>query len=125
MARPPRLTIDEFERLVAEALRELPAPFRSVVESENLVIAVEEEPTDDDYDLSDTDDEELFGIYRGPMRTQRDFNELPALPAMIAVFRGPILRSTRSQREAVREIKDTLVHEIGHFFGLEDHDMPY
>ncbi len=118
--------MDEFERLVAEAVGELPAPFRSVVESENLVIAVEEEPSDDDYDFSDTpDDEELFGIYRGPMRTQHDFNELPALPAMIAVFRGPILRNTRSQREAVREIKDTLVHEIGHFFGLEDHDMPY
>jgi predicted Zn-dependent protease with MMP-like domain len=126
VARPPRLSLDEFERLVEEALRELPAPFRDVVERENLVIAVEEEPADDDYDLSDTpDDEELFGIYRGPMRTQRDFNELPGLPPMIAVFRGPILRNTRSQREAVREIKDTLVHEIGHFFGLEDHDMPY
>jgi predicted Zn-dependent protease with MMP-like domain len=122
--RPPRLTIDEFERLVGEAIEELPAEFRSRLE--NVVIAIEEEPTDDDYDLTGTpDDEELFGIYRGPMRTQQSFDDLPGLPPEIAVFRGPILRSTANNREAVKEIRDTVVHELGHYFGLDDDELPF
>lgn len=126
MARPPRLSLNEFERLVAEALRALPASFRSVVESENVVIAIEDEPTDEDYELTGTpEDEDLFGIFRGPMRTEMSWDMLPTLPPQAVVFRGPILRNTSSNREAVKEIKDTLVHELGHYFGLEDDEMPY
>jgi predicted Zn-dependent protease with MMP-like domain len=125
VARPPRLSLNEFERLVAEALRELPASFRSVVESENVVIAIEDEPTDEDYELTGTpEDEDLFGIFRGPMRTEMSWDMLPTLPPQAVVFRGPILRNTSSNREAVKEIKDTLVHELGHYFGLEDDEMP-
>ena len=114
----------EFEKLVAEAIEELPAEFRNRLE--NVVIAVEEEPTDEDYELTDTpDDEELLGIYRGAMRTQTSFDDLPGLPPEIAVFRGPILRCTSNNREAVKEIKDTVVHELGHFFGLDDDELPF
>jgi len=122
--RPPRLTRSEFETLVGEAIEELPQEFRDRLE--NVVIAVEEEPTDEDYELTDTpDDEELFGIYRGPMRTQQSFDDLPGLPPEIAVFRGPILRCTANNREAVKEIKDTVVHELGHYFGLDDDELPF
>jgi predicted Zn-dependent protease with MMP-like domain len=122
--RPPRLTMAQFEKLVEEALEELPREFRRRLE--NVVIAVEEEPTEDDYALTGTpDDEELFGIYRGPMRTEMSFGDLPGLPPEIVVFRGPILRATATSREAVREIKDTVVHELGHYFGLDDEEMPY
>jgi predicted Zn-dependent protease with MMP-like domain len=116
--------MDQFEKLVEEALEELPAEFRRRLE--NVVVAAEEEPTEDDYALTGTpDDEELFGIYRGPMRTEMGFGDLPGLPPEIAVFRGPILRSTSTTREAVNEIKDTVVHELGHYFGLDDEEMPY
>ncbi len=122
--RPPRLSMADFEKLVAEALDELPKEFREKLE--NVVIAVEEEPTEDDYVLTDTaDDEELFGIYRGPKRTEMTWSDIPGLPPEIAVFRGPILRCTRSSREAVAEIKDTVVHELGHYFGLDDDELPY
>jgi predicted Zn-dependent protease with MMP-like domain len=124
VARPPRLSLAEFERLVEKAIEQLPADFQGRLE--NVVIAVEDEPSDEDYELTDTpDDEELFGIYRGPMRTEMSFDMLPALPPQVVVFRGPILRNTASSGEAVKEIKDTLVHELGHFFGLEDDEMPY
>ncbi len=124
MARPPRLSRAEFETLVEKAIEELPELFRSRLE--NVVIAVEDEPTDEDYELTGTpDDEDLFGIFRGPMRTEMSWDMLPALPPQAVVFRGPILRNTRSNREAVKEIKDTLVHELGHYFGLEDDEMPY
>ena len=124
MARPPRLSRAEFERLVERAIELLPAQFQNRLE--NVVIAVEDEPTDEDYELTDTpDDEDLFGIYRGPMRTEMTWDMLPGLPPQVVVFRGPILRNTGSSREAVKEIKDTLVHELGHYFGLEDDEMPY
>lgn len=124
MARPPRLTRAEFEKLVTKAIEELPEQFRSRLE--NVVIAVEDEPTDEDYELTGTpDDEDLFGIFRGPMRTEMSWDMLPALPPQAVVFRGPILRNTRSNREVVKEVKDTLVHELGHYFGLEDDEMPY
>ena len=124
MARPPRLSRAEFEKLVEKAIAELPEEFKSRID--NVVIAVEDEPTDEDYELTDTpDDEDLFGIYRGPMRTEMTWDMLPGLPPQVAVFRGPILRNTSNSREAVKEIKDTIVHELGHYFGLEDDEMPY
>jgi len=124
VARPPRLSLVEFEKLVAKAVEELPEEFLARIE--NVVIAVEDEPTDEDYVLTDTpDDEDLFGIYRGAMRTEMTWDSLPGLPPQVVVFRGPILRNTGTSREAVREIRDTIVHELGHFFGLEDDEMPY
>ena len=123
-SRPPRLTMAEFEKLVEEALEELPKEFQDRLD--NVVIAVEEEPTEDDYVLTDTpDDEELLGIYRGAKRTEMLLSDLPGLPPEIAVFRGPILRCTANNREAVKEIKDTVVHELGHYFGLDDDELPY
>lgn len=122
--RPPRLTMAEFEKLVGEAVEGLPPEFRELLD--NVVIAVEEEPEEEDYVETGTpDDEELFGIYRGPMRTEMDLGGFPSLPPQVVVFRGPILRSCASSREAVREIQDTLRHELGHFFGLGDDEMPY
>ena len=124
MARPPRLSRAEFEALVEKAIAELPDEFRSRLE--NVVIAVEDEPTDEDYELTDTpDDEDLFGIFRGAMRTEMTWDVLPGLPLQVVVFHGTILRNTDTMREAVREIRDTIVHELGHYFGLEDDEMPY
>ena len=78
--RPPRLSMAEFEKLVAEAVEGLPPEFQEMLE--NVVIAVEEEPEEEDYVETDTpDDEELFGIYRGPMRTEVGFDALPGPPA--------------------------------------------
>ena len=122
--RPPRLSAQAFEKLVEQALDELPEEFQRRLD--NVVITVEDEPTEEDYGLTETPDEdELLGVFRGPMATQTSFLDLPSLPAHVVVFRGPILRTARDNREAVREIRDTLVHELGHYFGLEDEEMPY
>jgi predicted Zn-dependent protease with MMP-like domain len=116
---PPR----EFERLVEEALEHLPARFAELLH--NIAVVVEDEPSPEDLDLLEDDNGELLGIYRGVALPQRTHDMLPMLPDQIAIFRGPIMRISRTRRDAVQEIRDTVVHELGHYFGLHDHEMPY
>ncbi|HWW61243.1 MAG TPA: metallopeptidase family protein [Thermoanaerobaculia bacterium] len=115
------ITRQQFEELVEQALGELPKQFADLLR--NIAIVVEEEPTDEDLEL--VDDDELLGIYRGIALTERTHDMLPQLPDQIAIFRGPILRVSRTRREAVEEIRDTVIHELGHYFGLHDDDMAY
>jgi predicted Zn-dependent protease with MMP-like domain len=118
-----RVSLREFEAYVGEAVAQLPVAFRKYLE--NIVIVVEEEPLDEDYDETDTPDEdELFGIFRGVPYFERG-TAVSHLPAQIAIFRGPILRCCSTRGEAIREIRDTVVHEIGHMIGLGDDEMPY
>ena len=123
MTAPSRLGPREFDALVEQALSSVPERFRKYLD--NVIVVVEDEPTDEDYDETDTPDEdELFGIFRGAPYFERN-RSVTELPAQIALFRGPILRSCATRGEAVREIRDTVVHELGHLLGLDDGEMPY
>jgi len=114
----------EFETVVGEALETLPKRFADLVE--NVVVAVEEEPSAEDLDsLEDDDDSELLGIYRGVALTERSYDDAPFLPDEIAIFRGPINRVARTRDEAVHEVRETVIHELGHYFGLDDEEMPH
>lgn len=118
------LTREEFERVVDEALEALPKRFADMVE--NVVIAVEDEPSDEDLDAVEDDDDpdlELLGIYRGVALTERT-HDMPLLPDEIAIFRGPINRVAASRHEAVQCVRDTVIHELGHYFGLSHDDLP-
>jgi predicted Zn-dependent protease with MMP-like domain len=118
-----RVSRRQFEAYVEEAISQLPAAFRKYLE--NIVIVVEEEPLEEDYEETDIPDEdELFGIFRGVPYFERGA-AVSHLPAQIAIFRGPILRCCPTRGEAIREIRDTVVHEIGHMIGLDDDEMPY
>jgi predicted Zn-dependent protease with MMP-like domain len=124
------LTRTEFDRVVREAVDSLPKRFSDMVK--NVVIAVEEEPNREDlesidYDEDDGDDDadhELLGIYRGVPLTERTHDD-PLLPDEIAIFRGPINRVARTREEAVDEVRETVIHELGHYFGLGDDEMPH
>lgn len=125
MADSPRLRLDsdEFARLVEKALDDLPGEFGEALE--NIAVVVQEEPdlellTEYGFDPK----EELLGLYEGVPLSERD-SFYQALPDRISIYRGPILRHCRSRREVVREVRDTVVHEIGHYFGLGDDEMPY
>lgn len=113
----------EFEEVVEEALQSLPKRFADLID--NVMVVVEEEPTDEDLDALDDEADELLGIYRGVPMTRRTHDMMPMLPDQIAIFRGPILRVTRDRRDAVRQIRETVIHELGHYFGLHDHEMVF
>ncbi|MGB5400542.1 MAG: metallopeptidase family protein, partial [Thermoanaerobaculia bacterium] len=56
--------------------------------------------------------------------TERD-SFYSALPDRIAIYRLPILRACRSRRQVIREVRDTVVHELGHHLGMDEEDMPF
>jgi predicted Zn-dependent protease with MMP-like domain len=120
------LTQAEFERVVGEALESLPKRFTDLIE--NVAIAVENEPADADFARGTSDPDgnsELLGIYRGVALTERTLRDAPLLPDEIVLFRGPINRVAGSRDEAVQEVRKTLIHELGHYFGLDDDEMPF
>ncbi len=119
-----RVSREEFEELVARALDDLPEDFAELLQ--NVAVVVEEEPTAEDLESVGLDPEEddLFGLYLGVPLTERD-TFYGSLPDRVAIYRGPILRACTSRREVIREVRDTVVHELGHHFGLLDEEMPY
>ena len=112
-----------FEKLVGEALDGLPLQFAEMLE--NVAVVVEEEPEPRVLaEMGMDPDEELLRLYLGVPLPERG-SQYQSLPDRVAIYRGPVLRCCRSRREIVREVRDTVVHELGHYFGLEDEEMPY
>jgi predicted Zn-dependent protease with MMP-like domain len=108
-----RLRQARFARLVARALDELPAEFRERMR--NIEIVVEDEPSPEQL----RGDGELLGLYEGVPLTDRGAME-PYLPDRISIFRGPIERISASPRRQADIVRDTVVHEIAHHFGITD-----
>jgi len=118
-----RVPPDEFEALVEKALDGLPEEFADLLD--NVVVLVDEEPDPEDLEAMGLEpDEELFGLYQGVPQDQRD-TFYSALPDRVIIYRGPILRHCQNRREVIREVRDTVVHELGHHFGMEEDEMPY
>lgn len=119
-----RMSPEEFEWAVEQALEGLPPEFVELLD--NVVVTVEDEPAADDLVSVGLDPErdELFGLYQGVPFSERG-THYAALPDRVVIFRGPILRACRSRREVIREVRDTVVHELGHYFGLGEEEMPY
>ena len=125
--RKRTLTISEpeFQELVQQALDSLPDEYAQRIS--NVAVVVEEEPSPDVLaDLEMEEDEDLLGLYQGLSMDKESFFQTGGqLPAKISIYRGPILRLCRTKNEVVQEVRDTVVHEIGHHFGLDDDEMPY
>jgi predicted Zn-dependent protease with MMP-like domain len=116
---------EAFAQLVQQAIADLPAPYAKLMES--IAVVVEEEPSRDvleDLELDGADD--LLGLYQGESLAEDSFFGAGGTePAKISIYRGPILRQCESPEEVVQEVYDTVVHELGHHVGLDDHEMPY
>ena len=104
----------EFEDAVGDALDAVPAELMALLD--NVVFFVEDEPP--------PDDPELLGIYEGVPLTERgDAWAMGALPDRITIYRGPLLRMCADRDELLDEIAITVVHEIAHHFGIDDHRL--
>lgn len=111
---------EDFEALVAEALDEMPAEFRPYLE--NVQVVVEDEPSDDllrSMGLSPRRDT-LYGLYQGIPVEDRSFNFGNHLPDMITIYFRPLVRACRTPDRIRREVRRTVIHEVGHHFGFDD-----
>lgn len=100
----------EFEHLVAEALDQVPAQFMQALD--NVVFLVEDEPP--------AELEGALGVYEGIPATERAAWGEPYLPATITLFMNPIVQACDTVAEVCEEVLVTVVHELGHYFGIDD-----
>ncbi len=108
-----------FEAIVAQTLQELPLDLRGQIA--NVAIVVEEWPDEETMKLAGADDpSELLGFYYGVPLTERSTNYGLVLPDKISLFRRPIEKSCSSKDEIREVIRETLMHEIAHYFGIDD-----
>jgi predicted Zn-dependent protease with MMP-like domain len=109
MAAVVEVSPARFEQLVAEALDSIPAPLRQALD--NVVIQVAD---------VDPGDPHLLGVYSGVALTERDSAYTFALPDVITVYRLPITGMCADETEVAHEVAVTVVHELGHHFGIDD-----
>ena len=118
-----------FERIVARALDGLPPDVVAMLD--NVHVIVEDEPTAEQLALGqgypeppaavwDGAEETLFGLYEGIPLTRRgsDYHLVP--PDRITIFRGPLEREYQSPQAIAREVRITVMHELGHHLGFEE-----
>ena len=112
----------EFEALVERALRRLPKPFRERLA--NIAVVVEDWADEETLaDLGIAPPDTLYGLYRGVNLTERDSSYGNVLPDTITIYQGPIEEDAVDEAEMADIVRDTVIHEIGHYFGLDDDTM--
>ena len=116
------MTHTEFEALVERALRRLPRQFKDRIT--NVAVVVEDwadEETLEELGIEPPDT--LYGLYRGTDLTRRDSSYGNVLPDTIHIYQGPIEEDCDDPEEMAELVLDTVIHEIGHYFGLDDDTM--
>ena len=119
-----RMSSVDFERVVQEALAQIPDDLAERIE--NVAVMAEDQPSRETLLELGMDPEEdlLFGLYEGVALPERGSDYANALPDRILIFRLPLLEACETRRELRREIRLTVIHELGHYFGLEEKELP-
>ena len=110
-----------FEQLVQRALRRLPRRFKNKIR--NVEIEVEEAPGKGLLESMGIENGTLFGLYQGVPLTQREWNYGNMLPDRIVIYQRPIEQAARSNDEIEEIVLDTVMHEVGHYFGFSDEEL--
>lgn len=112
-----------FRALVAEAIDEIPEPFRAHLG--NVEVVVEDEPGEALLRGMGLDPrrETIYGLYEGVPLDERALEGAPLLPDRIAIYYRPLVRDFRTPGAIRREIRATIIHEVGHVFGLDDDEI--
>jgi predicted Zn-dependent protease with MMP-like domain len=116
------MTRRQFEALVERALRRLPRKFKDKLA--NIAVVVEDWPDDATLaDLGIEPPDTLYGLYRGVDLTHRDSGYGNVLPDTVTIYQGPIEEDCADGEEMAELVRETVIHELGHYFGLDDETM--
>ncbi|HSB72263.1 MAG TPA: metallopeptidase family protein [Candidatus Methylomirabilis sp.] len=114
-----RLSRTDFEKLVARAMESLPPRFLAMLQ--NVEVVVQSRPTYDELEVAGIEPGgTLLGLYQGVPQTQRGTWYGSVLPDRIVIYQRPIEAIARTPREIRKQVRITLMHEIGHHFGLDE-----
>jgi predicted Zn-dependent protease with MMP-like domain len=105
-----------FEKLVRDAIDSLPEDMKGQLE--NVAILVEDEPPEDWEEGG-----ELLGLYHGISKKDRGFWYGNVLPDCITIYRSPLERMSATLEELQKNIRQTVIHEVGHYFGLDEEEL--
>ena len=111
-----------FEQLVTEAVALIPRRFRR--ELKNLALVVEEQPSPEllrEMEVEPPDS--LFGLYQGTPLPARSWSFGNSLPDRITLFQRPIEEDCEDEDDVRAVIGETLIHEVGHYFGLSEEEI--
>lgn len=113
---------EEFSIMMEEELHKIPAPFNDKIE--NLAFMVEPYPTEADLGRVGLNDKySLLGIYSGVPYTYRNTYYMNTTPDRIILFQRNIERYCDSLNELREKIREVLIHEIGHYFGMNEDEI--
>ena len=116
------MTRAQFEALVDGALRRLPRRFRDKLSNVAVVVEDWADPaTLEEMGIEPPDT--LYGLYRGIDLTRRDSGYGNVLPDTIHIYQGPIEEDCADPDEMADLVRDVVIHEVGHYFGLDDETM--
>lgn len=116
------MTRERFEQLVAEAIALIPRRFRR--EMTNIAVVVEDEPSAqllDEMEIEPPDS--LYGLYQGTPLTERAWGYGNTLPDRVTLFRKVIEEDCETDDDVRDVVAETLIHEIGHYFGLSEEEI--
>jgi predicted Zn-dependent protease with MMP-like domain len=110
----------DFEKMVKRAMETLPQDLKDQLE--NVAFIVEDEPSDlpDEWE---EDDQDLLGLYHGVSRKNRGFWYGNTLPDRILIYQRPLERISTNLPELEENIRQTVVHEVGHYFGFDEEEL--
>jgi predicted Zn-dependent protease with MMP-like domain len=109
----------DFDRLVADAVKRIPARFRKRMK--NIAVMVEPEPAPAQLARGRVPPgSTLLGLYEGRPLTERSVFQSFAMPDRITIFQGPHERLARSPEHLAKMVEDTVWHEVAHYFGMDE-----
>ncbi|MCC6502922.1 MAG: metallopeptidase family protein [Deltaproteobacteria bacterium] len=112
----------DFKALAASVLDGLPDEFRKRME--NVVVVVEDYPSVEDAADAGIPAEELLGLFHGLSRLEQEWSGASGqLPERIVLYKRNIEAVCSTEEELVEEIRLTVLHEIGHYFGLSEEEI--
>ena|SRR5688500_10927357 len=117
-----QLPKEAFNKLVEEALNDIPRRFRKAMT--NIAIVVEDEPSPEilaEMEIEPPDS--LYGLYQGTPLTERGWGHGNVLPDRISLYKNPIEEDSEDHEDVIVCIAETLIHEVGHYFGLSEEEI--
>ena len=116
------MTRERFEKLVGEAMALIPKRFR--LEMQNIAVVVEDEPSAELLDEMEIEPpDSLYGLYQGTPLPERTWGYGNTLPDRVTLFQKPIEEDSEDEDDVRAVIGETLIHEVGHYFGLSEEEI--